>query len=186
MRKRRKTRKPGSRKRRPDWKRPTPVVKATPLEELTAEQLLASTGCWPERILVDVGVDLHGGRQVETCEGETYDDSVGVCYAPLETETCGFRIRAKPRRIGVREVARYANGSCRVCHGLGYHAVTRRTMVGRDEAGNKQMQDLRYEQSCSCADRRYKQEFPRTLIDSQLGEWIALEELVIERVGESA
>lgn len=140
--------------------------------------LLARTGAWPERILVDVGVALHEGRTTAlTDEGETYDDCVGVDYAPLDVETCGYRIVAKPRRIGVREVAEYASASCKRCHGLGYWAVQRTVQTGTDESGCKVMQEIAYEQSCGCADKQYRDRHPRMLIDSQLGEWIALDDL---------
>ena len=142
--------------------------------------LLARTGAWPERVLVDVGVALHGGRTTAPSQdGDTYDDCVGVSYAPLDVETCGYRIVAKPRRIGVREVARYAKASCKRCHGIGYWAVQRTVQTGTDESGCKVMQDVAFEQSCSCADKRFKEKQPRMLIDSQLGEWIALDDLQV-------
>jgi hypothetical protein len=132
-------------------------------------------------MLVDVGAALHEGRTTApTQDGETYDDCVGIAYAPLIVETCGYRITAMPRRIGVREVAAYAKSSCRRCYGRGYWAVERRVTTGRDDNGCKLMQDIAYEQSCDCADKRYKDEHRLFLIDSQLGEWIALDALQIE------
>lgn len=149
--------------------------------------LLERTGAWPEQMLVDVGVALQQSRTTEpTEEGATYDDCVGVTYAPLDVESCGYRIVARPRRIGVREVARYAKPSCRRCHGLGYWAVQRRVQAGTDESGCKVMQDIAYEQSCGCADERFKQQHQQFLIDSQLGEWIALDRLSIEPVGDGS
>lgn len=141
-----------------------------------------STADWPERILVDVGVRLRDGRTtapLEPSEDRTYDDCVGVTYGPLEVETSGFRISATPRRIGVREVAGYGKPGCSRCHGLGYRAVRRRVVADVDEAGNKVMQDLEYEQSCGCAERRYLETFRNVLVDSQLGEWIALDDLIV-------
>lgn len=148
--------------------------------------LLERTGAWPERMLVDVGAALQQGRTTEPTEdGATYDDCVGITYAPLDVESCGYRIVARPRRIGVREVARHAKPSCRRCHGLGYWAVQRRVQAGTDESGRKVMQDIAYEQSCACADERFKQQHTQFLIDSQLGEWIALDRLRITEAGSS-
>lgn len=170
--------------RRPDWrpKLPEPPPLPSP-EQVTCEDLLVGTGRWPEKILVDVGVELHAGRKAEPLDddGLSYDDRVGVQYRPFDIETCGFRISAVPRRIGVREVAGYADDSCRSCHGRGYQSIERTAQVGVDPAGNKQMEVLRYEQSCDCADKRYKKKHPCFLIDSQLGEWIALDNLAIIR-----
>lgn len=167
-------------KRKP-WRRPTP--KTPDPASHTIEDLLGSTGCWPEQMLIDVGAKLRDGRKcqplVET-EGKSYDECVGVSYSEIDVETCGFRVSATPRRIGVREVAEHACASCRRCHGLGYWVVTRTTAAGVDEAGNKVMQDIGYEQSCSCADKAYQKRFPMILVDSQLGEWIGLDELMIE------
>lgn len=143
---------------------------------------MASTAAWPERILVDVGARLRDGRTtmpLEPAEDRTYDDCVGVRYAPLEIETSGFRISATPRRVGVRDVATYAKSGCSKCHGLGYWSVQRRAVADVDEAGRKVMQDLEYEQSCTCAERRYLEAFQNILVDSQLGEWIALDDLIV-------
>ena len=138
-------------------------------------------------MLVDVGAELHKGRTTEPNEaGETYDECVGISYALLDVESCGFRVSALPRRIGVREVAAYANGSCKRCHGLGYWNVERRVQTGMDEAGCKIMQDVAYEQSCGCAEKRYKDEHRLFLIDSQLGEWIGLDNLNVTKSGEVA
>lgn len=170
------------RKKKPYRPKPPPPPPERALDSYTAAELMASTGCWPEQILIDVGVKLRDGRQtapLEEQDGRSYDDCVGVSYAGLEVETCGFRITATPRRIGVREVAEYAKPSCTRCHGVGYWAVTRRAVADTDELGNKVMQDLEYEQSCGCADRNYRERFPRILVDSQLGEWIALDNLMI-------
>ena len=141
---------------------------------------MSGTGQWPERLLVDVGAELRAGRTAEPNEsGETYDDCVGINYAPFDVQSCGFHISAVPRRIGVREVAAYANRSCKRCHGLGYWNVQRRMQTGTDESGCKVMQDVAYEQSCDCADKRYKAAHKLFLIDSQLGEWIQLDDLRI-------
>jgi hypothetical protein len=149
--------------------------------------LLERTAAWPERMLLDVGAALHEGRTAEPNEdGEDYDACVGISYAPLSVESCGYRVVALPRRIGVREVARYAKPSCRRCHGLGYWAVERRVQAGTDESGCKVMQDIAYEQSCDCADKHFKQQHGQFLIDSQLGEWIALDRLSIEPVGDGS
>ena len=42
------------------------------------------------------------------------------------------------------------------------------------------MQPMEFEQSCECADKRYTDVHPLMVIDSQFGEWIALDELTIE------
>lgn len=165
-------------------KQPTPPPER-PASDYTAAELLESTGNWPERILIAIGQDLHAGRKVEPKESDDYDEAIGVSYTPFDVEIEGFRIRANPRRIGVREVAAYADQSCRRCHGRGFWVMTRRAEAGRDETGCKVMQDLAYEQSCGCADRRYKERFRQVLIDSQLGEWIALDQLSIAPVGEA-
>jgi|GEM_PF-6007935 len=185
-RKKSRTKKRSASSRPSDWR---PKQRQAPLptvDQVTCEQLLESTGCWPELMLVDVGTELHAGRSAEPLADEqlSYDDCIGVAYRPFTIETCGFRISAEPRRIGVREVASVADRSCKRCHGLGYWPVERRVQAGTDMAGNKQMQDVRFEQSCSCADGRYKRQNRRFLIDSQLGEWIALDRLTIERLSE--
>jgi hypothetical protein len=141
--------------------------------------LLASTNVWPERMLLDVGEQLRRGRQASVQEGETYDEQLAIEYAPINVETCGFRILANPRRIGVREVAKHAKPNCRQCKGIGYWPVTRSARTGTDDSGNKVMQKLEFEATCKCADRRYREKFPRILIDSQNGEWIALEDLSV-------
>lgn len=155
------------------------------IEESTIESLLSSTGNWPEKILIDVGIQLHMNRKMtpipedEAPADATYDDRIGIHYAPLDIKTCGFRIQANPRRIGTTEVATYANRSCRKCHGLGKWHVTRTAPVGRDQAGNKILNDLEHEVTCQCAERQYKRTHKQFLIDSQLGEFIALDDLKI-------
>lgn len=169
-------------KRRKYKPRKPPQQPERPLDSYTAAELMASTGDWPDRVLIDVGMQLRDGRKcapLEELEGRSYDDCVGISYAPLQVETNGFRITASPRRIGVREVAQYAKPSCKRCYGKGYWAVKRRAVADVDETGNKVMQDLEYEQSCPCADQNYRQHFPLILVDSQLGEWIALDDLIV-------
>jgi hypothetical protein len=134
-------------------------------------------------MLVDVGQELRNNRKAEPKpEQDSYDEAVGVTYEPFSIETCGYVVEAKPRRIGVREVAGFAKQSCRACYGRGWWFVTRRVEAGRDEAGCKQMQDIGYELTCRCAESRYKRQNPTMLVDSQLGEWIGLDDLVIEPV----
>lgn len=178
------TRKRKKRYQKPKPKLP-PQLPERPVSSYTAAELLDSTGNWPDRMLIAVGQDLHAGRKVEPKESDDYDEAVGVTYQPFNVEVDGFRIQANPRRIGVREVAAYADPSCRRCHGRGYWVMTRRAEAGKDEAGRKVMQDLAYEQSCGCADKRYKARFRQVLIDSQLGEWIALDRLCITPVGDA-
>jgi hypothetical protein len=62
--------------------------------------------------------------------------------------------------------------------------VKRRQQAGRDEAGNKIMQDVEFEQSCGCAEKVFKREFASNLlIDSRFGEWIQLDNLDIQPIG---
>lgn len=165
---------------------PTPPPKALPsVEESTIETLLASTGNWPEKILIDVGIELHTHRRMtpitedEAPKDATYDDRIGIHYAPIDLKTCGFRIQANPRRIGTTEVAAYANKSCRKCHGIGKWHVVRTAPIGRDNVGNKILNDVEHEVTCSCAERNYKRAHKQFLVDSQLGEFIALDDLKI-------
>jgi hypothetical protein len=53
------------------------------------------------------------------------------------------------------------------------------------ENGKKTPQDLIYEQSCPCADRRYQRVTPHMLIDSKLGEWVYLGGLTITAAKET-
>lgn len=155
---------------------------------ITVESLFEKTGNWPDKMLIDVGEAMHRGRTIEPIleeeapEGSTYDDRIGIQYAPLKIETCGFHITAKLRRIGVGEVATYAKSSCRVCKGIGRWKVTRMQEHGRDDIGRKIMQPVEYEQACSCAESRYKKKHKNFLVDTQLGEWIALDELEITKL----
>lgn len=171
-------------------RQPTAKQKPPPqprIEDVTAGMLMERTGSWPEKLLIEVGAAIHKGRTTEPNEaGATYDDCVGIGYAPLDVESCGYRVVATPRRIGVREVAAYAASSCKRCYGLGYWAVQRRVPTGHDEVGRKVMQDIAYEQSCQCADRRFKEQHPTMLVDSQLGEWIALDGLQITELTATA
>lgn len=156
--------------------------------EPTVESLLETTHNWPERVLVDVGAELHKVRKVdpvmedEAPEGASYDERAGITYEPIAVETQGFLIKTKPRRIGTTEVAKYAKPSCKQCHGLGKWKVTGTQAVGRNKRGIKIMQAVEYEANCRCAEDAYKAKHTQFLIDSQLGEWIALDELEIEQV----
>jgi len=156
----------------------------TPSTDVTVEVLLAGTSNWPEGLLVEVGAGLMGNRSVQPSDTGDYDDRIGIHYRAIDVKWGGFRIRANPRRIGVREVARHAYPSCRKCHGMGWWSVSRLVEVGRDEDGVKRMQEFCYEQSCGCAEKRYKLANPLFLIDSKLGEWIGLDGLIIEEVGD--
>ncbi len=167
--------------------RSAPVDLTVP-KGITVESLFEKTGNWPDKMLIDVGEAMHRGRTIEPIleeeapEGSTYDDRVGIQYAPLEVDTCGFHLTAKPRRIGVREVASHAKSSCKRCNGVGRWKVTRQQEQGRDNIGQKIMQPVEYEQACSCAESRYKKEHKNFLADTQLGEWIALDELEITKL----
>ncbi len=183
-------RKAQPRNRRPSRSPPKAFEETPPL---TVESILESTGHWTDRLLITVGTALHDGRAVEPIlEGDerynedlSYDDLVGITYAPLDCEADGFRITARPRRIGVREVAGMANPSCRQCYGRGYFNITRAQAVGLEPGGRKIMQDFQYEKSCGCAEKRYKAEHKHFVIDSQLGEWIAFDDLAVAALPEA-
>jgi len=158
------------------------------ITSLTPKILLASTVNWPDKMLAEVGIELREGRKVqpivEDTEGLSYDECIGIHYAPINRLSCGFRIKSKPRRIGVREVAKYALPGCKTCHGVGWWSVSRDTVVGADEVGRKLINAMEYEQSCPCAEQNYQQQNKHFLIDSQNGEWIALDDLTIEVEGD--
>lgn len=154
------------------------------IEDTTVEKLLEKTGNWPVQMLIDVGQKLHEGRKVmpipedEAPPDTPYDNRIGISYAPLDLVTNGFHIKATPRRIGTREVGGFADSSCRRCHGVGYWKVTRMTEIGRNN-GVKLMNPCEYEVTCRCAEESFKKKNTHFLIDSQLGEWIALDALEI-------
>lgn len=181
---RRKTR---SGKKHPQMRR-LPQPSTSDIPEPTVESLLATTHNWTEKMLVEVGAALHRGRKVEpVMEDEapsdaTYDDRAGITYEPITVEADGFLIKAKPRRIGTTEVAKYAKPSCKSCHGLGKWKITGTQSIGRNKNGVKIMQPTEYEANCRCAENEYKAKNKQFLIDSQLGEWIALDDLEIEKV----
>lgn len=158
-------------------------------KEPTVERLMEYTGNWPMKILGDVGRELHDGRKVDPITEDeapdlTYDERIGITYAPLDIETQGFRIIAKPRRIGVREVAKYAKPSCKRCHGVGFQKREQTQITGRSKMGQKIMEPFSYDASCPCADREFQKVIKHMLIDSQLSEWIMLDDLTIEEVVE--
>jgi len=163
-------------------------AKVIKLEDATVESLLESTGNWPEQILIAVGIEIHKGRRVTPTNpddapvGATYDDLVGITYGPIDAQAHGFRVRADCRRIGTSVVAKSAKSSCKTCHGAGKWTVKRTSAIGRDEAGRKIMNPYEYVQVCTCAERRFKDQNKHFLIDSQYGEWIALDNLTIEKV----
>ena len=156
-------------------------------KQYTADELRRDTGKWSDEMLIAVGRDLHEGRTVDSIvegddrydESMSYDDQIGIRYRALDVVVEGYRIIAKPRRIGTDEVSGYAKPSCKRCHGLGRFNVRRRAEHSKDEIGRKVMQDVEYVQTCGCADKRYKERNRLFLIDSQLGEWIHLHDLVI-------
>lgn len=148
----------------------------------TLERLLSGTAAWPERVLMDVGDALRNGRtEQQHVDAADNDARLGVTFAPIDVVSCGFRFRAQPRRIGVREVAVYADQHCRSCHGQGWLSVQQMRPVGIKN-GRKVMKAVAYERSCGCADKRYKEMHRLFLIDSARGEWIGLDGLTIEEV----
>jgi hypothetical protein len=148
------------------------------------DTLRTDTGAWPEEMLVALGQALHDGRTAELVEGvedhAPYDDAHRISYAPVDFVALGVRVRADPRRVGVTEVARYAKSGCRTCYGRGYLRIKRRMSVGPAALGAQRLRDFEYDATCGCADKRYKARNKRVVIDSQLGEWIALENLTVE------
>lgn len=152
---------------------------------LTLDALRECTGNWTTDVLIVVGGALLDGRTVAVDEqASTYDDTIQIRFKPLDVEACGFRFRAQPRRISVGEVAKYAKPSCKSCKGQGKWSVTRKIEAGKDDRGRKVMRDIEYEQSCSCADRRYKDVHKHFVVDSSLGEWVQLDGLRIDHVDE--
>ena len=168
-------------------KKPQQNLHDPKVEDTTVEMLLEKTGNWPIQMLIDTGQKLHEGRQVmpipesEAPPDTPYDNRTGISYTPLDVVTCGFHIKALPRRIGTREVACYAKSSCRRCKGVGHGKVTRMAEIGRNN-GAKMMQPCEYEVTCRCAEENFKKKNPRFLIDSQLGEWISLDAIEITKV----
>ena len=166
-------------------KRPIHPLRNVPGEDLTAEKLLENTGNWPDRLLIEVGQKLHEGRKImplseDEAPGVSYDKRTGITYAPLDIESCGFHIKALPRRIGTDEVASHAKSSCRHCFGVGKWKVRRTMEIGRNN-GAKLMNPVEYELTCRCAEKKYKQLHKQFLVDSQLGEWISLDALEITK-----
>jgi hypothetical protein len=185
-----------------------PVFHEPKVAEATAEDMVASTATWPIELLIEAGKHLHEGRKVapiaedEAPKDTPYDNRVGITYAPLdfsksvtsiehpedpEAEPIRrnflIHVKALPRRIGTTEVAKEARGSCKRCYGVGKWKVTRMQEVGREHSG-KLMQQTEFEVTCRCAEDNYKKNHKQFLIDSQLGEWIALEGLEITKVEE--
>lgn len=188
MAKRRRTRKPKQGKsRQPQTKKLPPAPHREVPDDPTVEQLLEKTGNWPDVMLIDVGQELHRTRKVEPVmedeapEGASYDDLVGITYAPLVVETNGFTVTATPRRIGTVEVAKFARPRCKSCHGVGKWTITKTQSIGKNKSGLKIMQPMQYEANCRCAEDAYKTANKHFLIDSQLGEWIALDDLTITK-----
>lgn len=172
---------------------PKPEPRRILKDELTAEKLADSTGSWPDDLLMAASEQLRRGRKVLPVDqeaapsGATYDDLAGITYAPLDVTACGFRIKATVRRIGTTEVATYANKSCKKCHGLGKWGISRTSPVGRDDVGRKILNSYEYIQACPCAERRYKDAHRNFLINPQgsgSSEWIALDDLTVEKVME--
>lgn len=159
-------------------------------ESIGIEQLRAGTRYWTERMLVQVGRQLHEGRVVTPDQHPTtdpeypegFDEGWDITFEPIHVEVDGVRIVAKPRRIGVREVAAYAKTGCRRCHGVGYfRARQRRKVLG--PSGQPGFEDFEFEKTCTCAEKRYTAEHPLMVADTQMGEWIALDDLHIDPVG---
>jgi hypothetical protein len=187
MAKRRRTRKPKRGSRQPQTTKLPPAPTRTVPDNPTIEQLLEETGNWPDVMLIDIGQELHRTRKVEPVmedeapEGASYDELVGITYAPLVVETNGFTVTATPRRIGTDEVAKFAKSSCKRCYSVGKWKVHGTRSIGKNKRGLPIMQPTEYVANCPCAEAAYKKANKHFLIDSQLGEWIALEDLKIEK-----
>ena len=206
MKKPRKKYQPKSRMKR----QPKPPMFHEPkVSDATAEDMIASTATWPIELLIEAGKHLHEGRKVmpiseeDAPKGTSYDNRVGITYAPLdfsksvtsteypeddiEAEPIHrnflIHVKALPRRIGTTEVSKEASSSCKRCYGVGKWKVTRMQEIGRDPSG-KLMQACEFEITCQCAESNYKRNHKQFLIDSQLGEWIALENLEVMKAEE--